>query len=76
MRNAGSSVAIIAIAALGSLLGLTGSAEAAVKYWVGGTAGNFSDANRWALTSGGTTYTTTPGEADVATFDGNGSRKL
>ncbi|MBI3083015.1 MAG: hypothetical protein HYY90_01420, partial [Candidatus Omnitrophica bacterium] len=54
---------------LGLLL-FPASAEAAVKYWVGGTAGNFSDANRWALTSGGTDYTTTPGSADVATFDG------
>ncbi|MBI2495893.1 MAG: GIY-YIG nuclease family protein [Candidatus Omnitrophica bacterium] len=52
---------------------LTGQAEAAVKYWVGGTAGNFSDANRWATASGGTTYTTTPGSSDVATFDGGGT---
>ncbi|MBI3010898.1 MAG: LamG domain-containing protein, partial [Candidatus Omnitrophica bacterium] len=53
-------------------LAAMGQAEAATKYWVGGTAGNFSDANRWALTSGGTDYTTTPGSADVATFDGGG----
>ena len=46
--------------------------EAATKYWIGGTAGNFNDGTRWSTASGGANNTTAPGAADLATFDGNG----
>ncbi len=41
------------------------------KYWVG--SGNYDDTDRWALSSGGTDYTTTPGSSDLAIFDGGGT---
>jgi hypothetical protein len=42
-------------------------------YWVGTTNNNFSNANNWALTSGGTGGTATvPSTTDTAIFDGNG----
>jgi hypothetical protein len=54
-------------------IGLIAVFKASVpKYWTGASAGNWSDANRWATTSGGSTYTTAPGAAERAVFDGGG----
>ena len=53
-------------------LGCISEAEAVVKYWIGGTAGNFNDNTRWSTISGGANNTTAPGSADLATFNGSG----
>ena len=60
------------LALLCGLLLCAVSAQAATKYWIGGTAGDFNDNSRWSTTSGGANDTTAPGSTDVATFDGSG----
>jgi len=46
-------------------------AEAANKYWVGGTdPDNWDDAENWSATSGGTGSAGVPGTNDTAIFDG------
>jgi len=42
--------------------------QAANKYWVGTSGGNFSDNANWSTTSGGANDTTAPGTNDVAYF--------
>ena len=55
--------------AFGVLLGLAGSAQAAVKYWIGLAGGNFSDPSTRATTSGGANNTTAPGPLSLLPKD-------
>ncbi len=46
--------------------------RSAPLYWTGAGAGNFGDPNRWATTSGGSTFVT-PTASDWFVFDGGGT---
>jgi len=52
------------------MFGTPSAAEAATKYWIGSSGGNFSSNSNWSTTSGGSNDTTAPGSSDIATFNG------
>jgi hypothetical protein len=53
-------------------LALTGSADAAARFWVGGTGTwDASDTTHWAASSGGAGGQSVPGSSDTVTFDGS-----
>jgi hypothetical protein len=58
------------------LLLISGSAEAAYRYWVGPVGGNFSDSANWANSSGGAGGAAVPGIWDIANFDGGGNTNV
>ena len=46
---------------------------AADRYWVGGTAGNWSATSSWSATSGGASGVSAPGSNDAVFFDNGGT---
>lgn len=52
------------------LIFLAPPAEAASRFWVGGT-GSFSDTAHWSATSGGAGGASVPGSSDTATWNGS-----
>lgn len=52
------------------LLGFSSLAEAADRFWVGGS-GNWSQTIHWSTKSGGSGGASVPGDKDTAIFDGN-----
>lgn len=63
---------MLRILALVAALLVAGSAEAASRFWVGGTGTwDASDTTHWASSSGGAGGASVPGSSDSATFDGS-----
>lgn len=61
-----------ALLALVFALALTGAADAASRFWVGGTGTwDASDTTHWASSSGGAGGQSVPGSSDTVTFDGS-----
>ncbi len=54
------------------LLGFSGSAEAAARYWVAAAADNWNATANWSTVSAGAGGSSVPGSADIAYFDGGG----
>lgn len=52
--------------------GLAGIGSGTVRYWVGGSALDWSSSN-WAASSGGASGASIPNYGNIATFDGNGT---
>jgi len=63
---------LVALIGLGVLLGVAGSAEAAARYWIAGSAANWNDTANWSTASAGAGGSSVPGSADIAYFDGGG----
>ena len=51
---------------------LPNASEAANRYWVGSSGGNFSDSANWSASTGGLGGASVPGSSDTAIFDGGG----
>jgi hypothetical protein len=49
------------------------TADAANRFWIAGSTGDWNNTANWSTTSGGSSGASVPGSGDVAKFDGNGT---